>query len=286
MPFLVDWLNSRVLPQVDPGACGGALRWGKSDAGSEDGTPCLRVELHDSYSYLPRSAQYTNALTFARPQDARGRNAHMALLPDPYLVSGMGGLLDLKDKTRWEDKSPTMFFAGSSTGDRDPSRNLRLRAVVWGLDHKDVARFSISNIVQMVPEAVLSAHPRLREPGALLPFTPPEAHHAYRYQVNLAGNTNAWSRLPMIMASRSVALNLRHADAGWAYPLLRAGEHYFAVEDLDDLLRVRARCEADPAVCVRVADAANRFVEEFFRPKQSDTYAAQLLEGILANGDV
>ena len=265
MPFMTEWLERAVLPLVDPAALQRAA--GRA----------WRIELHDSYSYLPcRYAppeRYDNCLTFGRPEGAR---ESAALIPDPYHICNFGGTTEVPDPVVWADKAPQLFFAGTTTGNRDPVRNTRIRACVWALDHPDTAAFKITNIAQMQPAEVLRAVPRLRE--CLAPYIPLSTHHQYRYQVNLVGNTACWSRVPMVMASGSVLFHLRHPDRMWYYPLLREGRHYLSAESFDDLLKLRDTCEADPVRCAAIVQDANAFVREHLRPQHAAAYMAQLLE--------
>lgn len=264
LPFLCDWLSRRVLPLVDPDA---------------DISGAYRIELHDSYAYLPERRlhpeRYDHAFTFARPTDARET---MALMPDAYQIQGLDGLLDARDDVPWAAKRPTLFFAGTTTGDRDPARNERIAACLWARAHAppDVARFSITSIAQMDPDRALAAVPGLR--AVMGPYVSLEEHRAHRYQVNLAGNTACWSRVPMVLASRSLLVHVRHPDALWYYPLLRDGVHYVGVEAVPDLLKARDECEADPARCQRIVQDANRFANDVLRPRHADAYMAVLLE--------
>ncbi len=258
------WLAGRVRPLTAPDAVvSGAYR----------------VELHDSYAYFPERRlhpeRYDHAFTFARPTDARET---MALLPDAYQIQGLDGLLDVRDNVPWAAKRPTLFFAGTTTGDRDPTRNARIAACLWARANAtpDVARFSITSIAQMDAGRAMAAVPGLRD--VMGPYVSLQEHHDHRYQVNLAGNTACWSRVPMVLASRSLLVHVRHPDALWYYPLLRDGVHYVGVEAVPDLLKAREACEADPARCRRIVEDANRFAHDVLRPRHADTYMAMLLE--------
>jgi hypothetical protein len=262
MQLFTEWLRLRVLPLVDPGARAGLRgRW--------------NVELHDSYAYLPDASSYDNCMTFSRPADARER---VAMIPDPYHVTGYGGLLveASRDAVPWASKAPKLFFAGTTTGDRDPTRNARIQACVWSLWHPDETRFHITNIAQMSSSDALARVPRLRH--VLHPHVDVRDHHAFRYQVNIVGNTACWSRVPMVMASQSVLVNLRHRDSMWYYPMLRDGTHYVGADGVDDLLRVRSALEGDAGRCGRIVADANRFVRDHLHPRHADAYMAQLLE--------
>lgn len=267
MPFLCAFMNQRVLPYVSPGA--------QADVCGE-----WRVELHDSHSYLPRARQlpatYANCMAFARPLDEPARGA--SLLPDPYQMGGYGGMLGVPDRVPWAAKRPALFFAGTTTGDRDPARNERIAACVWALRHpREHVDFRITNVAQMEPGAARAAVPEMDR--VLHPPVPHEEHHRYRYQVNIAGNTACWSRVPMVLASGSVLVNLRtHADILWYYPLLREDVHLAAVGALDALPAKRAWLEANPAWCARVVADANRFVADHLSPLHAAHYTVSLLE--------
>lgn len=265
MPFMTDWLERAVLPLVDPAA----LRQVEGRA--------WRLELHDSYSYLAYRhsppGRYDNCMTFGRREGAREA---AALIPDPYHISGFGDVTRVPDPVPWADKRPLLFFAGTTTGNRTPSLNARIRACVWALDHPDTASFKITAVAQMPTEDALRAVPGLRH--CLSPFVPLDTHHLYRYQVNIVGNTACWSRVPMVMASGSVLVNLRHPDRMWYYPLLRDGRHFVGAEGLDQLLEVRQTCEADPVRCASIVQDANQFVRDHLQPQHAAAYMAQLLE--------
>ncbi len=263
MEFLCDWLSRRVLPLVDP-AC--------------DVSGCYRWELHDAISYLPRRREpgrYYNALTFGRADD--DRETRVALAPDCYHIMGFGGATEVRDPIPLAAKASQLFFAGTTTGDRDPRRNVRIQACLWARRRApDVARFTITSIAQMDPAAALAAVPELR--ACLGPHVPLPEHHRYRYQVNLVGNTACWSRVPMVMASNSLLLHVRHPDMLWYYPLLREGTHYLGAEALGELLPLRQRCDADLARCQGIVADAQRFVADHLRPRHADAYMAQLME--------
>ena len=266
LPLVVDFLNRRVLPLVDPDA---------------DPAGCYRLELHDSYTYLPGRERYEDAFSFGRAHDAKERR--VALLPDPYHMVGFGGAVDAaaQDPVPWNQKAPKLFFAGATTGDRCPALNARLRACMWSLDRRDVSVMLITKLAQMRLEDVVEAHPRFLE--ATNAPVPIDEHFAFRYQVNIAGNTAAWSRLPMMLASRCLVVHARQRaadDATWYYPLLREGAHYVGADSADgeDLLRAHAFCRAYDGKCRAMVDAANAVARDLFHPGAAAAYAAALLE--------
>jgi hypothetical protein len=264
MPFMCEFLNRRVLPLIDTGV---------------DVTGSYRIELHDSYSYLKDRWRYRNALVFTRPASAR---EEVALIPDPYHIAGFSGLLDESRRDRefgtpFSSRRDAMVFAGTTTGDRDPRRNARVQACLWALDRGEHrARFYITNIAQMDPRALMQGVPRA---GDFLraPLNPSDQFQ-HKFVVNIAGNTACWSRLPMVLASGSLLVNLRHEDIMWYYPMLSDDVHYVAADDLDGLERERQQLAVDTQRCERLIANSNAFADAFFDPLVADAYMAQLLE--------
>lgn len=265
LPMMANWMQHAVLPMLD-------------GEGRNDLVGSWRIELHDSYSYLHGRPAYREVLSFGRVPDAEERR--VALLPDPYHIGDFGGLLYRARRglvVPWSDRKPSLFFAGTTTGSRDPALNERIRACVWSLGRRDIATMYITNIAQMTYEAARAAWPEL--PQVLHRPVEVEEHFRWRYQVNLAGNTACWSRLPMIMSSGSLLVHARGGDAMWYYPLLREGEHYVAAETSDgrSLEQAHAWCSARDADCQRIAASAARLADDLFKPAVAASYAAELL---------
>ena len=235
------------------------------------------AQRHATPSYLPDARAYDNALVFARP---RGARESVALLPDPYQMAGYGDLVERasRDPVPWERKRDVVFFAGTTTGDRDPARNERIRACVWSLSRPAGEAFlRITNVAQMTPEACRAAVPRfdevLHRPVAV------HEHFDFKYQLNIAGNTCCWSRVPMVLASGCLLMHLRtHADALWYYPLLREDEHYVAAPSIEAIPECRRRCVAQDAWCKEVAARGRRFREAYLTRGAAARYAAELLQ--------
>ena len=269
---MTSFLNARVLPAVDPAsfATGADLNF--------------RIELHDSYSYLPGRHLYEECLTFGRMHNQHGKG-RVALIPDPYHMADFGDAVarSAADDVEWSDKKPILFFAGTTTGDRDPRRNARLRACAWAAGRPDLARMHITNVAQMRIEDIAAAYPQgyLNAVGHA-PFSV-EEHFGYRYQANIVGNTACWSRLPMILASKSVAVHARNPgadDAMWYYPLLREGRHYVGADSSEgpDLERAMHFCRQYDRQCRAMTHEANALARDLFHSGAAAAYLAAFLE--------
>lgn len=257
MPAVRDWMERDVLA-----LCG-------------DVSGTYRLELHDSYTYLPRGDDYRDTLSFCR--DAFTPMS-VAVFPDPYQASGYAGLLGPADTVPWAAKRPTIVFAGATTGDTDPTKNKRVLACIWSLGHPRETCFRISAVVQMRPYDTLRRCPLLAE--IIAPHLSPEAQFQNRFLANIMGNTACWSRVPMVLRSGCVLFHMPHRDMAWYYPVMRAGVHYVECATHDDLLLSRTACMADDAGCRRMTRDANAMYERYLTREAASSYAASLLSGI------
>lgn len=263
---LCSFLNTSILPMIDP-EC------------RLNGT--FRVELHDSYSYLSNHTEYDNVFSFARPLDAKERS--VALLPDPYHMNSFNGLTKAAslDPIRWSEKIPKLFFCGTTTGNRNPLTNQRIKACVWASTRPDLAVMSITHVAQMSMDSIINTWSLPTTKAIMGAYQPLETHFKYRYLVNIVGNTACWSRLPMILSSSSLMVHVRHADSMWYYPLIREGRHYVAADseggaDLDRAFRF---CSSYDQMCQRMVKEANHLSRELFTDSASAvTYLSELLE--------
>ena len=263
MPFLCEFLKTAVLPYADPEA---------------DLSGCFPIELHDSYSYLPDAQHATGpCLTFSRRVD---EHRPLAVVPTPFQMGGYAGLPPLGgDAVAWEKKTDLAYFAGTTTGDRDPSRNARVRACRWALAHgRGTCQLKLTRVEQMTREALAAAVPEGLD-AVTAPEAPPEEMYQHRYLVDLPGNTCAWSRLPLALASKSLVLKVHHRDVEWWYPMLLDGTHFLGCE-LDTLLAKRAFAMSNPQVTQFMIANANRFAAAFLNRNSAALYMAHFLEAV------
>jgi hypothetical protein len=273
MPLFCDLLLRRILPSVEPGV---KLSY------------CYSLELHDSHSYLggggdphsylggggdPHSHQrHRNCLVFSRPRDDRAA----VLLPDLYHLTNYGPAGLARDPLPYRQKpDDRVAFWGTTTGDRDPRRNARVRACVWSLPHPGQLLCRLTRLAQM---SVADAH--LVPQACWAPYAPTEASQRHKLLLDVPGNTCSWDRVPNILASRSVLLMSGGQDMCFYYPLLHAGAHYVPValeEGMRDLLSARARLLALPGEAEAISARANLFAETFLRPGAAAEYVAELL---------
>lgn len=266
-PLICAFMRTAVLANIAPGV---------------NASGVYPIELHDSYSYLPDSAhdKYAGCLTFSKDMAHR----HTVLFPDPYQIGGYGGMLSVADPLPFEAKQDVALFAGTTTGARDPLANERIAACRWSLRHRPACQFYITNVAQMTVQDIQRALPPDELAGITHPPVSHQDHFRCKYVVNIRGNTCCWSRVPMVLNSNSLMLNLRHADGTWYYPLLHDREHFLGVPNLDALPDALQYCAANPAWCKHVVANGQAFVRSYCSPTHAALYARALIEAMAGNG--
>lgn len=270
MTVVTDFLNQYVLPFMSS----------SSFAGSTGDRKYL-IELHDSYTYRDPfmnsvdggDAYHSNVMVFSRARTHRTP----VCIPDPYQMTNYSGVLERSRDTKhtWDNKLDKMFFAGTTTGNVIPGLNARLRMCAWSLRHRNISDFFITKVAQMKVADVRSFEP---DSDLFRPPMSPYEHHRYKFAVNIPGNTCSWSRVPEILSSRSVMLDMRHDDMCWYYPAMVDGTHFWGFSD-DRTLQTAFRYGIQrPKESAALVDNANRFVGQFIGRGQAALYLQHLLE--------
>ncbi|PNH12567.1 hypothetical protein TSOC_000537 [Tetrabaena socialis] len=268
-PLICSFVKMNVLAHLDPAI---------------DASGVYPIELHDSYSYLaPDSpahrAKYRGALTFSKPIG----HGHTILFPDPYQITGYGGMLGVTDPLEFDKKQDIVLFAGTTTGDRAPLRNERIKACLWAMDKRPRYQFYITNIAQMTINDMRNG---ISDPDLQSILHSPIQHADHfqcKYIFNIKGNTCCWSRVPMIMNSNSLMLNLRHSDATWYYPLLQDNHHFVSVPTIESLPSIVQQCASTPLRSKQIVANANQFVKNFCGQVHASYYAKCLFEAMALN---
>lgn len=257
MDFVCAFLRRSVLPYIDRRI---------------DVSGFYKLELHDSYSYLDAADSYANCLTFSR----RIRDSHMTLLPNPYQMANYAGQVEV-DTVPWDKKTDLAYFAGSTTGARDPDANVRVQACRWALGHRGSLDFKLTHVVQMSMDDLKRKVPEWQ--SIVASPVPIAENFNHKYLVNLPGNTCAWSRVPLVMASKSLLLNVRQSDIEWFYPFMIEGTHFLG-GDLESVPDKRRFAASNPQLAHYIVANANRFAATFLGSSQAALYTACLLEEV------
>lgn len=271
MPFLCDYFNSIVLPNMIPPEL-------HNDIVRKHFFP---IEPHDSYSYLVDEKYHDldtvspayekgDLMSFAR----RKGHASIVLLPDIYFMCDWGGQTYTggmpKDTITFSQKpSDAVTFYGSSTGARTPERNRRVEWCRWALE-KNNFNFKITRTVQMPKGTVL-------QPTDICEsrHVTPKEQTRHKFIMNIEGNTCRFDVWPL--ATNSLVFVDRDAKDELVYhPELKHGEHWLEV-DMDDIQKMRKYYINNPKEAERITSNANALAARLFTRENCARYAAEAL---------
>lgn len=261
MPHYCNYILKHVLPNISP---------------EHDVTGVYQIELHDTYTYLKNDNNYDNALVFAKGFDDR----LPCLVPDPFMIDNYGGRLSLIDPYEHDDKQNKIVFAGSTTGSTDPSLNQRLRLCNWSMAHKNYTDFRITSVVQMREDIVRSVYSNLYD--LIAPPMSQQAQYAYKYILNIDGNTACWDRLMWILNSKSLAMKYTSKETLWYYPLVQEGIHYIGV-DADTMNKQFTYCQSNSNHVKWMISNANAFARDYANHLAALMYTTRLFENFSMN---
>ena len=258
LPFFTQYLTMNVLPHVEALA--------KLDG-------YYNIELHDTYSYLKNGIDYTNCLTWSK----RKEDHDVVLLPDLYHICNFGDKLHKHvDKLDWVSKPcDRIGFWGTTTGDRDPKKNERLKTCDWSVD-KPETEFYITKVAQMDIKDVQAAYPRFDDFSSA--STTPETMFDYKFLLDIPGNTCSWDRVPLVLNSKSLLFKMPCRDMCFYYPLLHSGTHYVSVNTFN-MLDQRRFYLANPGTAKFITGCANKFATDFLHARHALMYTVGLFEG-------
>jgi hypothetical protein len=261
MSYYETYFKNNIFPNVDR---------------KVDITGYYNIELHDSYTYLNNGKDYSNCLVFSKFKD----DNKPVLLPDPYMVGGYGSTLRVDDKVTWDKKKDSVSFYGTTTGNRDPVLNQRLKLCLWSLGkNRSRYNFNITNVAQMTMSDVRAAYPQFdsfyKPQGC-----PVEEQLNDKFLLHIDGNTSrfdVWS-----FKTNSVVLKYKSKDMLWYYDMMLERTHFKEV-DMNSIESSVNQLLSNPVECQVIAWNAKRFVMDILQPITHQVYTTTLFETIGEN---
>lgn len=206
-------LNDQVLPNISKDMCINNSTFG--------------IELHDSNSYLDNEFDYTNCMVWSRNKD----DNRSILIPDYYQLFNYDGLLIKNtDPYKFINKPINKIgFYGSTTGDKNPLLNNRIKMCIWSVGNRDFVDAYITKVVQMSRNVFNRA---IGDSNLIMSESiSPADMFKYKILLDIPGNTYSWDRVPLILNSNSLLFRMKCNDYGWYFPILHEGEHFISVDE-------------------------------------------------------
>ena len=260
MQLWETYLKGYIFPNIDP---------------SVDISGFYNIELHDSYTYLNNGKDYKNVLCFSKFKN----DAAPILVPDPYMICNYGDMnSSINDDVDWNKKKNKVVFCGTTTGQRDPLQNERLKLCLWSLDKRDWCDFYITKVAQMNVEDIKAKIPQFssiyREP-----LNVPE-QLGYKYHLSMDGNTcrfDTW-----YYKTNNVVLKYDSKEMLWYYPLLQNEVHYFDVNK-DNMKNKVDFLNNNPQHAYCTIYNAKKLSQMLFRPIVHQMYTINIFENMAHN---
>jgi hypothetical protein len=236
------------------------------------------IELHDGYNYLDNGKDYNGVLTFSK-----NKEDHLpVLIPDPYMVCNWGGSLqNIRDSVSFENKLNKVVFCGTTTGARDPTKNLRLQACRWALDNSELCEFKITKVAQMSELDCLRVYGDSWKDMYLPRFMSQNEQMSYKFHMIIDGNVSRFDIWPF--KTNSLILKLASRDMLWYYPLIKNGYDYVELGDLNDLGDLCETYTNNPVAAKMITNNANKTASELFTPFAHTLYTVSLFHTMADN---
>lgn len=180
------------------------------------------------------------------------------LIPDPFATKGYTETFRKIDvnisKYPWRKKIAKVFFRGSAYGagpecnDLNGFPRLRFMSYAQQLNFADVGFTDYTN----------QLNPHFKERVAtLFPLKAkisPQDSLAYKYLIDIDGNTCSFARLAWLLYSNSVVMKHASSNVQWYYEQLKPFVHYVPIAaDFNDLEQQFAWAQTHPVAAKRIA---------------------------------
>ena len=166
------------------------------------------------------------------------------LIPDTDFLNSFGyrqSRLDFStDAPDWKQRMQLVFWRGSTTGVRLGQSwrslpRLRLCQLSNQVEHQSMFDVGVSSLAQVSK----NEEKEIMEAGYIRNFVPLSLSNQYKYQIDIDGNTNAWSALFQKLLSGSAVLKVAspHNFRQWYYDELMPWVNFVPVKsDMSDLV--------------------------------------------------
>jgi hypothetical protein len=176
------------------------------------------------------------------------------LIPDTDFLNSYGyrqSSIDFAiDPPSWEERLPIVFWRGTTTGVRTAMSwhslpRLKLCELSNQVKYESLFDVGVSSLAQTSKQE----EKEIKAAGYMRNFVPLSSCNQYKYQIDIDGNTNAWSALFNKLLSGSVVLKVAspHHFRQWYYDELVPWVNYVPIKsDMSDLIeKIRWLIEHD-----------------------------------------
>jgi hypothetical protein len=217
---------------------------------------------------------------------AKNKNYHNQILfPDFSALNSNDELIkSCKTYTKnhpWEKKENKVFWRGRTTGSIYTKENFRtlprVRAVYMSAQYPDLIDATFTLPLSQNSETIIDI--LKKEARNVVKFVPIEDHFAYKYLLDIDGNSCTYERCRWILLSNSVLLKPDSNNIQWYYHLLKPYENYVPLnDDLSNMVDIVNWLKQNDAKAKEIMLKANRMANTIFTKEAIQKYVIRLLE--------
>lgn len=210
------------------------------------------------------------------------------LIPDDQFF-GSEAYLDTKTHfgqhpVPWAQRLPIAFWRGATTGRREGASwrtvpRVRLAEIAASPDAAGLIDAGISSISRLNEQEAAE----LRDAGLMRGYVPYTDFNKYRYNIDIDGNTNAWSGMFRKLCAGSAILKVRSA-AGWRqwyYDRLQPWVHFVPVEaDMSDLIEKVRWLRSHDDAAAEIGRQGRELALSMTLEAETERAAAVIAEGV------
>jgi protein glucosyltransferase len=214
---------------------------------------------------------------------AKNKYSPVILIPDFEALLGCNELLKICDNASvaypWKMKKKVIFWRGATTGGIFEIANYlrfpRAKLVFLSKQYPQWLDAAFTALVQATPEVYdfILANTR-----PLARHVPIEDHFAYKYLIDVDGNSCTYSRCRWILLSNSVLVKPGSENIQWYYKALKPWIHYVPIQsDFQDLADQYKWLTQNDTAALRIAKQGQTLGKLIFSKLEIDRYVVTLL---------
>lgn len=215
----------------------------------------------------------------------RKDSSRLALFPDAGALLGRSRTVKAVRRgdrhIPWKRKKEQLFWRGAGSDGRYEVQSWsafpRARLVLLSRAKPSLVNASFTGLPQMGSSEALRAV--IEKTGDICSCVSPEEHVAYKYLMDIDGNSNGWDRCFWGLLSDSVLFKQESPYCQWYYKRLQGGIHYIPVQrNLEDLEEKIAWAKGNDQTAQAIAIKASRLAREIFVREAVFCYIQDLLK--------
>jgi hypothetical protein len=150
--------------------------------------------------------------------------------------------------------------------------------IAFSYEYPDLVDATFSQLVQYPKPVLKKMSTWLASLGKELDERPIDDHYAYKYLLDVDGNSCTYLRCRWILSSNSTLVKVMTDNTQWYYKALEPWRHYVPVaQDLSDLEKALLFLKDNDETALQIAENGQELSKAIFSQEEVDRYVVSLL---------